>query len=399
MTGQTIPFAKIAGGTGSVDVVFVHGLTGDPFTTWTSIGAAEPEGEYWLNWLAADLPDVNLYTFGYPASIFAQWAKKEMNLYERAKHCLELLAGYEFGKRPIIFVCHSLGGLLVKQLLRTGKESDDQGWRQIADHCIAVFFIATPHSGSSLANLLSKFSGCFSSSHVEKLRRDSSDLDELNESFRVLCRRQNLDVTVYYEMHKTGKLTIVVDKESADPSLSGVMPIPIDASHTNICSPENRHSPIYISIRHRLKSLIPLPVVSEPQSSDAFESDGLDSQSLSDRRDLQTKMIAAGREHEYSFANESQNRFARSFVKSGLKTASARLHANLLAEIEQRFQALIFHALICQSADTGTVTAAIQTQIVDPLTAKYAASEASAKTIMNALYFLTERCHVRWDKP
>lgn len=110
-------------------------------------------------------------------------------------------------------------------------------------------------------------------------------------------------------------------------------------------------------------------------------------------------MIAAGREHEYPFANDSQSKFARSFAKSGLKTAAARLHTQLLADIEQRFQSLIFHSLICKNADDATVAAAIQTEIVDPLGAKYAAHEASAKTIMNALYFLTERCHVRWDKP
>jgi protein SERAC1 len=399
VTDQLISFAKIAGGAGDADVIFVHGITGNPITTWTSAGAAEPEGDYWPNWLAADLPHLNLYTLGYPASLFAQWAKKEMNLYERAKHTLELLAGYEFGKRPLIFVCHSLGGLLVKQLLRTAKESSEDRWHRISDNCVAVLFLATPHTGSSLANLLHAFSGCFSSSHVEKLKKDSSELDELNESFRVLCHRQEIDVTVYYEMHKTGKLAIVVDKESAVPGVNGVMPIPMDASHTGICSPQSRHSPIYVSVHHRLKDLVQSLVLSAIPSSEAFESDDLESSSLLDRRDLQTKMIAAGREHEYSFANESQNRFARSFIKSGLKSAASRLHRNLLAEVEQRFQSLIFYPLICEDADNVTIAAAIQSQIVGPLTVKYAANEASAKTIMNALYFLTERCHVRWDKP
>jgi protein SERAC1 len=399
LTGQYIPFAKIAGNAGCADVIFVHGLTGNPVTTWTSVGATEPEGDYWPNWLATDLPYVNFYTLGYPASLFAQWAKKEMTLYERAKHSLELLAGYELGKSPLIFVCHSLGGLLVKQLLRTARESSEEAWHRIADSCVAVLFLATPHSGSSLANLLYAFSGCFSSHHVEKLKTDTSDLDELNESFRVLCHLQKLEVTVYYEMYKTGKFAIVVDKESADPGLSGVMPIPVDASHTNICLPENRHSPIYVSIRHRLKDLVQQPQVSETPSSKVFEGDDLESLSLSDRRDLQTKMIAADREHEYPFANDSQSRFARSFVKSGLKTAATRLHMDLLAEIEQRFQSLIFHPLICKDADNSIIATAIQTQIVEPLSIKYAANEASAKTIMNALYFLTERCHVRWDKP
>jgi hypothetical protein len=399
VTGRLIPFAKIAGDGGCADIIFVHGLTGNPVTTWTSVGTTEPEGDYWPNWLATDLPYVDLYTLGYPASLFAQWAKKEMNLFERAKHSLELLAGYGLGKVPIIFVCHSLGGLLIKQILRTANESSDVAWHQIADSCIAVLFLATPHTGSSLASLLHAFSGCFSSSHVEKLKKDSSDLDELNETFRVFCHRQKLDVTVYYEMHKTGKFSIIVDKESADPGVNDTMPIPMDASHTNICSPENRNSPIYVSIHRRLKKLAALPIESEPQSFEVFQSDDFQSLSPSDRRELQTKMIDADREHEYPFANDSQNRFARSFVKSGLKTTAARLHTDLLADIEQRFHSLIFHPLICANADHATIGSAIQTQIIDPLSIKYASNDASAKTIMNVLYFLTERCHVRWDKP
>ena len=65
MTGQHIPFAKIAGDDGYADVIFVHGLTGNPVTTWISMGATEPEGDYWPSWLATDLPYVNIYTLGY----------------------------------------------------------------------------------------------------------------------------------------------------------------------------------------------------------------------------------------------------------------------------------------------------------------------------------------------
>jgi hypothetical protein len=399
LTGASIPFAKIAGNAGTADVIFVHGLTGDPVTTWTSGGATEPEGNYWPNWLATDLPHMNLYTLGYPASFFAQWAKKEMNLYERAKHSLELLAGYGFGERPLIFVCHSLGGLLVKQLLRTANESSEKTWHGIADCCVGVLFLATPHSGSSLANLLHAFSGCFASRHVEKLKKDSSELEELNASFRVFCHQRKLNVTVYYEMHRTGNLAVVVDRESADPGVNGAMPIPVEASHTSICSPEDRNSLIYLSICNRLRNLIPLPSDEGLPVSEAFEGDDLESVNSSDRRDLQAKMIAAGREHEYGFANDSQNKFARSFARSGLKTAAARVHTDLLADVEQRFQSLIFYPLICNDADNATIASAIQTQVIAPLSVKYAGSEASAKTVMNALYFLTERCHVRWDKP
>jgi protein SERAC1 len=195
-------FATISANSGCADVIFVHGLTGDPVETWSSEGTLEAEGSYWPKWLVTDLPHLNLYTLGYPASLFAQWAKKEMNLYQRAKNVLETLAGYEFGNRPLVFICHSLGGLLVKQILRTAKESTDEDWNKVADNCCGVLFLATPHSGSSLADLLKAFSGCFSSPHVDKLLKDTSDLDELNASFRTFCQSRDVHVAAYHEIHK-----------------------------------------------------------------------------------------------------------------------------------------------------------------------------------------------------
>jgi hypothetical protein len=391
-------FATISAQGGCADVIFVHGLTGDPIDTWSSDGVTEQEGPYWPRWLVTDLPHLDFYTLGFPASLFAQWAKKEMNLFQRAKNVLELLAAYGFGARPIVFVCHSLGGLLVKQILRTAKESTDDAWHKVADNCRGVLFLATPHSGSSLADLLKAFSVGFNSPHVEKLLKDTSDLEELNESFRSFCKTRDVHVTAYYEMHKAHKLTTIVDAKSADPGVNAAAPIPIDADHISICKPSGRHNVIYLSIRRKLSDLLPNASPDE-QGPLAFDEDDFGSESAKDRRDLLEKMTAAGREHEYGFANDSQNKFARAFVQQGLKTGPANLYNNLLADIEQRFHSLIYHPLICIGADDAAISTAIQTQIVDPLSQKYADKNATSKTIMNALYFLTERCHVRWDKP
>lgn len=396
LTSRDISFAKIIDQSGCADVIFVHGLTGNPIDTWTSKGSAEPEGEYWPKWLAADLPHLNMYAAGYPASLFAKWASKEMDLFERAKASLETMASYDIGSRPTVFVGHSLGGLLIKQMLRTARESTEKTWQQIADRCCGVMFLSTPHSGSSLANVLGIVSLGLSSVHVEKLKKDGSDLIELNESFRALCVKQPITVVAYYEKFKTKKATMVVDQSSADPGIGGVTPIPVDADHITICSPESRYAPVYASIRSRLKGIVPEPTAG---SAELFDDDGdRSSASETDRRDLQTKMIAAGREHEYPFANASQNKFARVFERRGLLKSPSKLHNDILLDIEQRFQNLVYHPLICTGADQAKVSTAIQDLVIEPLATKYASNAATTTTIMNALYFLTERCHVRWDK-
>ncbi|NEI50526.1 alpha/beta hydrolase [Rhizobium leguminosarum] len=390
-----IPFSCIVAQDGCADVVFVHGLTGSPLETWTSENSSEPEGKYWPKWLGADLPHLNLYAVGYPASLFSKWANKEMDLYERAKSLLEIMASYDVGERPIVFVGHSLGGLLIKQMLRTARESSEPTWKKIADSCSGVMFLATPHSGSSLADLLAMVG--FTSPHIEKLKKDSSDLNELNESFRSFCTQQPFAVTAFYEMFKTKKFAIVVDRSSADPGVGGSLPIAVDADHISICRPENRHAPIYRSIYSRLKRIFPPPPVATPSHFE--DGDDLSAAHHSDRRDLQTKMIAADREHEYTVANERQNSFARLFMRTGLLSSSAKLYNAILQDIEQRFENLVYHPLICKDAPDSEVSVAVQTHVIDPVAKKYADQSATPATIMNALYFLTERCHVRWDKP
>src|ERR1039458_670040 len=146
-------FTSVAGSGGVLDVVFVHGLSGDPVATWTCAASGEVCGGYWPSWIASDIPGTNVFSMGYPANVFARWAKLEMSLYERAKAALEHMASLGLGTRPICFIGHSLGGLLIKQIVRTGSEAQDCSWVGIVKHARLVAFLATPHTGACLASL------------------------------------------------------------------------------------------------------------------------------------------------------------------------------------------------------------------------------------------------------
>jgi len=249
---SSFTFELIAGGSGSFDVIFIHGLSGDPKGTWTCAAAPDPADAYWPQWIAQDLKTANVYALGYPAELFAKWIEESMSLYERAKAVLEYLAGEGFGSRPIAMIAHSLGGLLAKQIIRTGLESEDGDWQKIANSIKFVAFLATPHSGSSLASVLGFVATKFVSKHIETLKAGNTQLDELNQSYRVLAGKQGIATTAYYEMFKT-KGTHVVTKESADPGVGGVNPIPMDADHATICKPIDRNAPIYRSVLRHLR--------------------------------------------------------------------------------------------------------------------------------------------------
>lgn len=51
-----------------VDIIAVHGLNGDAYTTWT-----HRNGKLWLrDFLASSLPGCRVFTYGYPSQIFSE---------------------------------------------------------------------------------------------------------------------------------------------------------------------------------------------------------------------------------------------------------------------------------------------------------------------------------------
>ena len=375
-----------------VDIVFVHGLTGDSHETWST----ELDGIFWPSWLTEELHAVSVYTLGYPASLLEKWANREMDMFERAGNVLEQLAGLGIGKRPIVFVAHSLGGILVKLVLRKSSESSDTDWQQVVDATKLVVFISTPHIGENLAAIARLIPG--TSSHVELLANKFGFLEDLNLYYRSLTsERDDIATAVYYEKHTTNGI-VVVPRASADPGISKVEPVPIDKNHINICKLRNRDDTIYLGLKRHIQRVTPIPT--ENAQGEVAWSEDFSERSIRDRRDLLQKLIDAGREYEYDYANDYQNHFARKYTKTGLLAAAREDHEILLSEIETRFVTHIYHPLICQSAEESEVREALQEKVIDPIVARNIGnSRFSPKWVLSGLYYLTEQCHIRWDKP
>jgi protein SERAC1 len=103
------------------DIVAVHGLNGHHEKTWK----AESEDSSGYNWLKDALNDVmgpnvqmRVMSFSYNAKL--KNSKSTADIFDFADQLLEclLLARQEEGERlrPIVFICHSLGGIVFKQV-------------------------------------------------------------------------------------------------------------------------------------------------------------------------------------------------------------------------------------------------------------------------------------------
>lgn len=210
-----------------VDIVFVHGLDGDPITTWRM---NEPNS--WAAWIKEDLPQASVWTLRYRLRA-AEWQGGAMPLTTRSVNVLATLDTELINLRPIIFICHSYGGLLVKQLLRSASDVAIE-YQRVTDRVAGIVFLGTPNSGSTIATFVNALKPLLqSSSAIEELRRSSPALQNLSYWFRNNANKWSL--RVYFETVPT-RVGIVVDESSADLGIASVIPIGIDADHISICT-------------------------------------------------------------------------------------------------------------------------------------------------------------------
>ncbi|XWS24267.1 hypothetical protein CRYUN_Cryun28dG0086200 [Craigia yunnanensis] len=148
-----------------MDIVFVHGLRGGPYKTWhiaedkssTKSGLVEKIdeeagklGTFWPGeWLLADFPQARLSSLKYKTNL-TQWSGASLPLQEVSTMLLKKLVAAGIGNRPVVFLTHSTGGLVVKQILYKAKAENMDNLvnntigvvsAQILDTCNFNYFI------------------------------------------------------------------------------------------------------------------------------------------------------------------------------------------------------------------------------------------------------------------
>ncbi|XP_053684773.1 protein SERAC1 isoform X2 [Sabethes cyaneus] len=144
-----------------------------------------------MEWLPKDFPNIRVIGLNYDSSL-SQWSasgcpceKYDGKLEKRAMEFLKKLANSNVGQdRPVVWVGHSMGGLLVKSIIVQAASSDDPAVRRIAHNSRAIMFLGTPHRGSSVAKLKQHTSALvWPSVEVRELEENSKQLLHLNKTF------------------------------------------------------------------------------------------------------------------------------------------------------------------------------------------------------------------------
>jgi hypothetical protein len=241
----------------SYDVVFVHGLGGDAFKTWKP----ETQDVSWLYWLDADLPGARILSIEYESAPSLWLGQETMPIYDRANNLLALLEAKHIGERPIVFITHSLGGLIVKRILQN--DSGVNSNKTILSNTRAVIFLSTPHHGSDFAQSFGVLRRAFKLSVVAtELEANKVELRALHNWYRDNATGYNIATFAYFETQDT-KYGRVVNETSSDPGIPNTRPIGIDADHFEICKPTSKEELVYITVLESLRHLFPNGASSE----------------------------------------------------------------------------------------------------------------------------------------
>lgn len=401
-----------------LDIVFVHGLGGDALDSW-----AAPPDAFWPRWLAAKFEKCRVYSFGYSSSKLAGFLTGEgASLQDIASVLMDAMLSRDVVAPVTLFICHSLGGLVVKQTLRRCAESADSDYRDLGRSVAGVAFLGTPHTGANMVTSINHLLGAFLSKQTKQLVHAEDALVDLNDAFRT--RAATLKVVSFYETEKTSGMH-VVDKVSANPGLLGSEPVAVQADHVNMAKCATEKSPVYLSICRLVRKLLehqapPRPFTPPEQHAEVTDDGdsgtstatglhGLPSDIMhdfeyfttvaeDDRRDLEQKLTDAGRGYAIRDAKRKKERFHMALQRNIAQSAAVTRYTRLMSEVESRFNRHVPRA-IAAGAEDAAIDAIIQDNVISPCLAMDAPTTDpfTASLVDGALYYLAGNCHLAWD--
>lgn len=196
----------------SRSIVAVHGLGGHAFKTWTNT-----DGHLWLrDSLPSHVPHARIMTYGYDSSL--KFSPSRANINDFASELaarLDLERGHAAERhRPVIFICHSLGGVVFKELL-INMSLQEERYKNLAKSVSGVIFLGCPHRGSRVASpaqVLSKIINFATlgrgirSSLLKTLEKSSEQLQDISRKAVQLLAP--LAIVSFYETRLTNQVHV-----------------------------------------------------------------------------------------------------------------------------------------------------------------------------------------------
>ncbi|KAL8952472.1 MAG: hypothetical protein Q9222_001613 [Ikaeria aurantiellina] len=244
-----------------VDICFVHGIGGGNVSTWASKDNCWPR-----DLLPNDIPDARIISWGYKAKVAEFWSVVSQDSAE--KHANNLTASLVSDRakhktqRPIIFVAHSLGGLVCAQALLEAHGSSEENDKAIQEFTRCIAFLGTPFQGSDMARWAESLQRLVllhptNRELLSSLKKDSPLLAKISEKFpnwlrgRAANADTKVDIVCFTEAKEMKGVGKVVTDDAAH--IKGYPAFSLNANHQDMCKFSGKEDNNYRTVRDVLQ--------------------------------------------------------------------------------------------------------------------------------------------------
>jgi hypothetical protein len=205
-------------------------------------------------------------TFGYDADVVKLWGMAgSNNLRNHGKNLASDVSDQRRGhrERPIIFISHSLGGLVCEQALLICGEGEPN-LKKLFQSTWGIIFMGTPHGGSGLATLGHMFAEYLkvvrhtNPAIIGVLQQKSEVLTAVQQQFQQSLLKPDVHIRIYcfFEEKPVLGVGVIVSEQSA--VLNQYPNQSIDANHMDMTKFSGKNDVGYRRVMNRVRDLVEL---------------------------------------------------------------------------------------------------------------------------------------------
>lgn len=223
-------------------VIFVHGIRDDGNETWTNPST----NAFWPGLLSEDarFQDIDIMTYHYSSPLLQGERLSISNVSDQLFFRLDskIVGKYE----TVVFVAHSMGGLVVRNLLLKHEK--------IAQMVPLVYFLATPTAGSDIARIGTALGLRSRQLRAMTTLEESNFLEDQSSQWRAWPESFRIISLCAFETKPTARV-IVVDRSSAEALCTGPT-LPSGETHSGIAKPQSPESLVYDVFAGKLQQAV-----------------------------------------------------------------------------------------------------------------------------------------------
>jgi pimeloyl-ACP methyl ester carboxylesterase len=212
-------------------IVFVHGIYGSAAGTWK----CEKTGNTWPRMLLSDhsFDTADVYVAQYPT----HFSGNLMSIDDQVSNLMNRLEGDKVfsGHDEVVFVAHSMGGLIVQRLLLTHHD--------LAPKVRFIYFLSTPQEGAAIARLGHALNG---DPNLQQMF--PGDSNTYLQNIEAEWMGANFGIPRYCTIERKAMHgVLVVDRESGTRNCQKV--VALDEDHAGVAKPCSTNDDSYIALR------------------------------------------------------------------------------------------------------------------------------------------------------